>query len=92
MTAAHCTQGISPSAMQVCGLHSNAPKAPFHTSSQLCRTGTQVGIHRHEYGWADNGEHECAETARASFPPFHGHDSRASIRGRVRVIGRTEEG
>ena len=37
MTAAHCTQGISASSMQ-------------------------VGVHRHAYGWADNGEHDCAET------------------------------
>ena len=37
MTAAHCTDGISASRMQ-------------------------VGVHRHAYGLADNGEHDCAET------------------------------
>ena len=37
MTAAHCTEGLATSVMQ-------------------------VGVHRHAYGWADNGEHDCAET------------------------------
>ena len=37
MTAAHCTDGIEASRMQ-------------------------VGVHRHAYGLADNGEHDCAET------------------------------
>ena len=32
-----------------------------------CTQGTpaesmQVGVHRHALGWADNGEHDCAET------------------------------
>jgi len=51
MTAAHCTEGIAPSSMQ-------------------------VGVHRHAYGWADNGEHDCAETVAIAEKHEHpGYDS-----------------
>jgi hypothetical protein len=33
-----------------------------HCTKGVAASSMQVGVHRHAYGWADNGEHDCAET------------------------------
>ena len=47
-----------------------------HCTKGVAASSMQVGVHRHAYGWADNGEHDCAETVAIAEKHEHpGYDS-----------------
>ena len=57
-----------------------------HCTKGIAPSRMQVGVHRHAYGWADNGEHECAETVAIAEKHEHPEYNSATFENDITLL------
>ena len=57
-----------------------------HCTKGVAASSMQVGVHRHAYGWADNGEHDCAETVAIAEKHEHPEYNSATLENDITLL------